>query len=423
VSTVLVIGAGGREHALAWKLAQSPSVTRLIIAPGNDGMDPAWERWKFSVQKSEFEVLARRALEEKVDLVVVGPDNPLAEGIVDVLSAQGILTFGPRENAARLESSKIFAKEVMSAAGVPTAKYFSASSLAEARKVLSSVPWPPQMGSGWVIKADGLALGKGVIVCASEAEGLRACETLLPISGKILIEECLKGEELSWFAFCDGERCALLEPARDYKRVFDGDQGPNTGGMGAFSPVPGVTDSLAETVRERVFLPVLREMKKRGVPFRGLLYAGLMADLAREKIWVIEFNARFGDPETQPLMARVQGDIYPWFEACAKGDLGALPVQVPFSGRAAVVVIAAARGYPEAPEKGKALSGVKSGEPMVFFAGVTRGVDGALQTSGGRVLGVLGIGEDLEVARRNAYAHLARIDFPGMHFRRDVAKR
>jgi phosphoribosylamine--glycine ligase len=425
---VLVVGAGAREHALAWKLAQSPRVSRLVVAPGNDGMPEAWERWPVSLKKEDLPSLAERAKAEGIDLVVVGPDNPLADGLVDELHRVGVLTFGPTAAAARIEASKIFAKEVMSAAGVPTAKYFTVSSLAEATRVLSALPWPPQMGHGWVIKADGLALGKGVVVCRSKDEAVHAVEALLPISGRVLIEECVKGEELSWMAFCDGAGCALLEPARDYKRIGDDDQGPNTGGMGAFSPVPQVHgagdlayDEWADRVRERVFEPVLREMTKRGAPFQGLLYAGLMVDFTKRKFWVLEFNARFGDPETQVLMPRIEGDVLDWFEAAASGDLSSLPKQIPFKKEAAVYVVAAAAGYPENPEKGQNISGVIPGAEGFFFAGVRRAGE-ALETSGGRVLGALGTGGSIDEARLDAYLRISKVHFEGLQRRSDIAK-
>ena len=420
--TVLVIGSGGREHALAWKLSQSPRVARVICAPGNDGFPAEWERWKVALSQGNlaFQALAAKALEEKVDLVVVGPDNALADGIVDVFEAHGVKIFGPSRAAARIEASKGFAKEVMQAAGVPTARYQRVKSAEEAKQFLESVPW----NRGWVIKADGLALGKGVRVCESLPEALEASRTLIQVSGELVIEERLFGEELSWLAFCDGEHCALLEPARDHKRLKDGDQGPNTGGMGAFSPVPHLPGGaeLAHRVRSQVFIPTLREMKRRGTPFRGVLYAGLMVN--PEGFWVIEFNARFGDPETQVLLPRMSDDLYLWCDAVAHGDISTLPPDVGFSAGSAVVVVGAAAGYPDSPEKGQKISGGLAGgleQPAGFWAGVEK-KDGQLVTAGGRVFGALGMGGALETARREAYKHLSEVSFQGMQFRSDIAK-
>jgi len=440
-ATVLVIGSGGREHALVWKLSMSPKVARVIAAPGNDGFDGGFEfskkvdRWpaKLSLggseQQSEFKRLGVRALEEKVDLVVVGPDNPLADGIVDVLEAQGLRCFGPTKAAAQLESSKAFAKDVMKAAGVPTAKYFVAKENAEAQKILKSVPWPaPGKPGGWVIKADGLALGKGVRVCSTYEEASQAAADLIGISGSLVIEERLQGEEISWFAFCDGEICALFEPARDYKRLNDGGEGPNTGGMGAFSPVPGIPASWKERVRKEVFLPMLQEMKRRGTPFKGLLYAGLMCDVAADRFWIIEFNARFGDPETQVLLPRMTDDLYSWCEATAAGDLSRATgkADVQFSSQVAVGIVGAARGYPEKPERGHELKFLQPESPeskeelSYFYAGVLR--DGPfLRSSGGRVFLALGLGSNFEQARTQAYQRIGHVKFEGMQFRSDIA--
>lgn len=390
----------------------------------------AFERWAdLPLVPERFGELAARAREARVDLVVVGPDNALAEGVVDVCERAGLLCFGPTAGAARIEASKSFAKEIMRAAGVPTARFFVAESRSEAEKILRSVPWEPPAAKpagqegGWVLKADGLALGKGVVVCSSYAEAEAALESLLRVSGRLVIEEKLRGFEVSWMAFCDGERCALLDPARDYKRLRDGDQGPNTGGMGAVSPVPGLPEGLEARVRERVFLPTLREMKKRGIPFKGLLYAGLMVDPTRppgEDLRVLEFNARFGDPETQVLLPRLSGDLYAWCEAAARGDLGRMREhRVRYEEQAAVFVVAAARGYPENPEKGRLIE--SGGADGVFFAGVRRRGEGpALETAGGRVLGALGRGDSIEAARRAAYARLAQVRFEGMQARADI---
>jgi phosphoribosylamine--glycine ligase len=430
VKTALVLGSGGREHALAWKLSGSPGVSRVIVAPGNDGLPAQFERWPGALRPEVFPQLARQARERGVALVVVGPDAALADGAADVFAEHGVPCFGPKRGAARIESSKAFAKEIMQAAGVPTAHYFTAASAREAETILEALPWQP--GKGWVIKADGLALGKGVRVCPTLEEALQASRELVAISGQLVIEEQLFGQELSWMAFCQGEEVRLLEPARDFKRIRDDDQGPNTGGMGAYSPVPGVPENAADEVRRRIFEPTLRELCRRGVPFSGLLYAGLMWDPGTGTFHVIEFNSRFGDPEAQVLLPRFQGDFFEWCLAVAEGRLGAMPRRVPFTREAAVVVIAAAAGYPEKPpERGRAIEGLpradgssstESAAPEFFFAGVERAAGGRLETAGGRVLGAMGYGSTLEQARLAAYRRLGQIRFEGMQFRRDIAR-
>lgn len=433
---VWVVGSGGREHALVWKLAQSPRVAKVTSVPGNDAFQLGWPRPEVEYARvpaklgdgpAEFRRLARLAREMGTDLVVVGPDNALADGIVDVFSAEGVLCFGPTAAAARLEASKAFAKDVMRAAGVPTARFQVAHSLAEARAFLEREPW----GAGWVVKADGLALGKGVVVAESLAQALAAAESLLAVSGQLVIEERLTGEEISWLALCDGQRAALFEPARDHKRVGDGDTGPNTGGMGAYSPVGGVSAQLEDRVRRQVFEPVLREMSRRGTAFRGVLYAGLMWDRVRDQFWVLEFNARFGDPETQVLLPRMQGDLYEWCCAAAEGKLSEMPASVPMVREAAVVVVAAASGYPEAPRKGDVVEGLGDGRGF-FLAGLALknghlkngdgppGTGAAWLTAGGRVLGAWALGTDLAAARAAAYERLRSIRFSGMHFRKDI---
>jgi phosphoribosylamine---glycine ligase len=408
MATVLVIGSGAREHAIAWKLSRSPHVKRLIVAPGNDGM--SWERWP----AQPFPELAQKSKNEKVDLVVVGPDNALSDGIVDEFQKVGIACFGPTAAAAQIEASKSFAKEIMRAADVPTARFATAFTLDEAISAIK------QFSNGCVIKADGLALGKGVIVCSTQEEAQKACEQLYPLSKKLVIEEKLSGQEISWLAFCDGENCALLEPARDYKRVRDGDQGPNTGGMGAFSPVEGVPASWEMRVKEKVFLPVLKEMKKRGTPFKGVLYAGLMVDFEKDRFYVLEFNARFGDPETQVLLPRMKDDLYLWCDSVAKGKL--LSDRMNFISDAAVYVVGAAKGYPENPEKGKSISGLETPDAETspeqvehFVAGVSKNM-----TSGGRVFGALGLGKTIEEAREKAYTRLKSVSFEGLHYRSDI---
>jgi phosphoribosylamine--glycine ligase len=424
MKTVLIIGSGGREHALAWKLNQSPQVNRIIVSPGNDGMPSSWERWGTAPHAQDsFIQLAQRASAEKVDLAVIGPDNPLAEGIVDVFEQFGILTFGPHAQAAQIEASKSFAKSVMTAAQVPTARYQVAESVSTAHEILKSLPWnfSKESGQGWVIKADGLAFGKGVRVCSDLEDALQAATELFPFSKKLIIEEKLVGEELSWMAFCDGKQCSLLEPARDYKRLLDSDQGPNTGGMGAVSPVPGVLDEWSQKIRESVFLPVLKEMKQRGCEFRGLLYAGLMVNFQTGKFWVLEFNSRLGDPESQVLLPRIEGDLLPWLEAVAQGDLSQFPDQVPFKKGYAVYVVLAAAGYPERPEIGQPIQIPAVASESLFFGGVQKQGAG-LVTAGGRVLGALGEGATWEIARGRAYENAKQVTFSGAQYRTDIGK-
>ncbi len=425
---VWVIGSGAREHALAWKLSKSPQVVSIGVVPGNDGMSPEWDRIpaKLAEGKVEFERLARVAREQSVSLVVVGPDQPLADGLVDCFEAQGLSCFGPSREASKLEWSKAFSKEVMQAAQVPTARFWAFENASEAKRLLKSVPWGAR---GWVIKADGLALGKGVRVCRELSEAESAASEFLALSGKIIVEEEVRGQESSWFAFCEGERCVLLDAARDYKQLKDQGQGPNTGGMGAYSPLSEFDARFAQRVREEVFLPVLREMVKRGSPYRGILYAGLMVDSTSGQYWVLEFNARFGDPEAQVLLARMEDDFFGWAAAVAQRKLAERPSEVRFTPEAAVYVVAASAGYPESPQLGASLpwnlAQVPEHPPHLFFAGVRRedpSPSARLQCSGGRVLGVMGRGADLKQARSQAYARLERIRFEGMQFRKDIGE-
>ena len=353
---------------------------------------------------------------------------------MDIFLSFGLKVVGPTAKAAQIESSKAFAKEVMDAAEVPTARYWVAHSVEQAEAVLDSLVWGQ---APWVIKADGLALGKGVKICHTRDEARQAVAQFLAaennprtsvrgesVPKKIVIEEFLEGEELSWMAFCDGVSCSLLEPARDYKRLQDGNLGPNTGGMGSISPVPGISGVWAERIRNEVFLPTLREMKKRGADFQGILYAGLMVDLKKEKFWVLEFNARLGDPETQVLMPRIQGDLLPWLKAMADGRLGEMPRSVSFQNNHAVCVVAAASGYPDHPQVGQSIASSLWNEqelPPYFFAGVRR-ENQNLITAGGRVFGSLGIGPTLSCAREMAYHRMKEIHFEGLTYRSDIGK-
>jgi phosphoribosylamine---glycine ligase len=397
---VLLIGSGGREHALAWKLRQSSRLDELHAAPGNPGIARLGECHPVRAEDGEGLLDLARSLE--ADLVVVGPEAPLVSGVADELRHAGVAVFGPSREAARIEGSKSFAQDVMRAAGVPTAE-----TLAVAR--------PP-----CVIKVDGLAAGKGVFVCPDQGaldEALRAAGRL---GQPLVIEELLEGEEVSLFAIADGSNAVALAPARDYKRVGDGNTGPNTGGMGAYSPVTELTDANVEELLATVHRPVLAELATRGVPFVGLLYAGLMLTEAGPK--VLEFNCRFGDPETQAILPLIQGDLLETLAAAAEGDLG--PDGLGVTDEAAVTVVLAAREYPEQGDSGTPIEGVDEAEAhaLVFHAG-TAIQNGRLVTNGGRILDVTALGPTVEEARAAAYAGCASISFDGMQYRRDIAAR
>jgi len=411
---VLVLGSGGREHALAWKLAQSPKLSALICAPGNPGTASLAENRPVAADRPDAVVALAR--EASADLVVVGPEAPLVAGVADALRAQGIAVFGPDAAAARLEGSKAFAKQVMLSSGVRTAAGRAFTSVREAED------WARARGSV-VVKADGLAAGKGVIVARGADEAVAAVRSLAALgeAGRTLVlEEVLEGQEVSVIALCDGERYVLLPPAQDHKRLLDGDQGPNTGGMGAYCPAPVLDAAALRRVGEEVIAPVLRTMAARGTPFRGALYAGLM--VGREGPAVLEFNARFGDPEAQVQVLSLDEDLLPWLEACAKGTLSPRPLSL--RPGASVGVVLASPGYPSAPLIGSRISGADriGGSCVVFHAG-TASRDGALVTAGGRVLTVCAGGPSLAEARANVYGAVSRISFEGMQFRRDIAAR
>ena len=394
---VLVVGSGGREHALVWKLAQSPRLDAVHAAPGNPGIARIGEC--HPVRAEDGEGLLALARELDIDLVVVGPEAPLVAGLANVLRHAGVAVFGPTAEAARIEGSKSFAKDVLDAAGVPTA-----ARLAVAR--------PP-----CVVKADGLAAGKGVFVCRTQQElddGLRAAAAL---GGELLIEELLEGEEVSLFALADGRDAAPLAPAQDFKRIGEGDEGPNTGGMGSFSPVPGLGEPEVEELVDTVHRPVLAELARRGAPFSGLLYAGLM--LTEDGPRVLEFNCRFGDPETQSILPRLEGDL---LASLASAAAGRLDGELGVSDRAAVTVVLASGDYPERGDSGTPIEGIEDAEAtgaLVFHAGTARH-GGRLVTNGGRILNVTALGDDLPAARAQAYEAVSRISFAGMRFRRDI---
>lgn len=409
---VLLIGSGGREHALAWRIAQSPLLERLFIAPGNPGT--ARHGHNIPIAQQDFDALVAFAQRESVDLVVVGPEDPLASGIVDRFLAAGIPAFGPGATAARIEGSKAFAKEIMREAGVPTAAAYAFDSPATA------ADFARQSGRPWVVKADGLAQGKGVVVADDLDATLDAIARLgtTPAGQRLLLEERLYGRELSVLALCDGRTLLPLTPARDHKRLLDGDRGPNTGGMGAIAPVDGLADATLDEIVARCMQPVVDVLAARGTPFCGSLYAGLI--LTEQGPRILEFNARFGDPEAQVVLPLTEGDFLAALRACAEGRLqpGLLSRR---PGYAACVVLAAA-GYPEAPRRGDVINGiaeVESADLLVFHAGTAQSAAG-LVTAGGRVLGVTGLGASLRAALDRAYRAVEAIAFEGKQFRRDI---
>lgn len=398
---VLVVGSGGREHALAWKLAQSPALGRLHAAPGNPGI--AALATCHPLRPDDPDALLGLCRELAIDLAVIGPEAPLVAGLADALRHAGIAVFGPSAAAARIEGSKSFAKEIMTAAGVPTAAELDD-------------PHVP-----CVVKADGLAAGKGVFVCRTEEELAAALPRARALGGRILVEELLEGEEVSLFALSDGAEALPLPPAQDFKRLLDGDEGPNTGGMGSYSPVPGIERAQIEEIVETVHRPVLRELAARGAPFQGLLYAGLM--LTEDGVRVLEFNCRFGDPETQAILPLLDGDLLQALSAAAAGSLAG--VELAAGADAAVTVVLAAAGYPQAPATGVALAGIDDAEAegaLVFHAGTALRA-GELVSAGGRVLGVTSLGTSVAEARERAYRAVGRVQFPGVQYRRDVALR
>ena len=396
---VLVVGSGGREHALAWKLSLSPALEELHAAPGNPGI--ARLGACHPVRAEDAEGLLALARELEIDLVVVGPEIPLVLGVADRLRRGGVPVFGPTAAAARIEGSKSFAKEVLEAAGVPTARAMP-------------VARPP-----CVVKADGLAAGKGVFVCRDEDELERGLREAAGLGGRLVIEELLEGEEVSVFALCDGARAVPLAAARDYKRAEDGGAGPNTGGMGSYSPVQGIGQVELERLVETIHRPVLAELASRGTPFQGLLYAGLM--LAADGPRVLEFNCRFGDPETQSVVPRLEGDLLGALRAAAEGDVRGAEIDV--GGQSAVTVVLAGADYPAQGDSGSTIHGVEAAQQegvLVFHAGTALQGE-TLVTNGGRILSVVGLGAAVDEARARAYSAAEKISFEGMRYRRDIA--
>ena len=426
---ILVVGSGGREHAIAWRLAQDAAGHELFCAPGNAGTAAVAEN--VAVGAEDVDGIVAWARENRPDMVVVGPEAPLVKGLVDALGKIGVTAFGPVAAGARMEGSKRFAKDVMRAAGVPTGMAETFTDAAAAKAAL------PAFGLPVVIKADGLAAGKGVVVAETAEQAEAAIDDMLVANkfgaagAEVLVEEFLHGEECSILALVDGERAVLLPSSQDHKRAFDGDRGPNTGGMGAYSPAPVVTAERLPEIRDKIILPVLRELKRRGVVYRGILYAGLMVNDERSNphgpvaksgsaVNVVEFNARFGDPETEAVLPRIGGDFATALLHAATGCLRDEDVVV--KDECAATVIVASGGYPGSYEKGKEISGLEGNPALVFHCG-TKADGGRVVTSGGRVLSVTGLGPDLRSAVDAAYAGVAKISFENAFHRKDIAHR
>ena len=415
---VLVVGGGGREHAICWKLAQSPKVTQLYCAPGNAGI--AQTAQCVPIKATDVEGMVQWAKEHKMDFVMVAPDDPLALGMVDAMEAAGIRAFGPRANAAVIEASKAFSKELMKKYHIPTARYETFTDLDKALSYIRS------QGAPIVVKADGLALGKGVVVASTVAEAEQAVREMMEdkkfgdSGSTVVIEECMVGPEVTVLAFCDGKHLVPMLSSQDHKRACDGNLGPNTGGMGAFCPSPKYTPDVAKTCMEQIFLPTVAALRAEGRPFQGVIYFGLM--LTQDGPRVVEYNARFGDPETQPILSMLDTDLMDIFEACVDGTLD--QVDIKWKPGAACCIVLASGGYPVAYESGYPISGLEEAgkSAVVFHAGTKRADNGDILTAGGRVLGVTAVGSSLEQAIANAYAAAKPISFRDMHLRTDIGR-
>jgi phosphoribosylamine--glycine ligase len=417
---VLVVGSGGREHALVWKISRSPRVEKIYCAPGNGGIGEIAELVPIGVDA--VDQLAGFAEKEKIDLTVVGPEVPLTLGIADLFRARGLKIFGPDRAGAQLEGSKAFTKEILEENNIPTASYAVFSDAASAKNYLGGQKLP------YVVKADGLAAGKGVVICGSRVEAEATIDDILvrkifgPAGERVVIEEFLQGEEASFMALTDGERILPLASSQDHKRVYDGDQGPNTGGMGAYSPAPVVDAELHRRILNEILLPLLKGLTKRGIHYQGVLYAGLMINKDGPK--VLEFNARFGDPECQPVMMRLKSDLVPLLEAAVEGRLD--QVKPEWYEEMSVCVVLCSKGYPGSYEKGKEIRGLEKLQGWkrgaVFHAGTVK-KDGQWLTAGGRVLSVTALGTSVKEATQEVYRAVGEIGWEGMHYRKDIAQR
>lgn len=419
---ILLIGGGGREHALAWKLVQSPKVEKLYAAPGNPGMALLPNCECINLNVDDLEGVADYAEEKSIDLTVVGPEAPLVAGLADVFKRRGLPVFGPSKAAAQLEGSKAFSKELMAKYNIPTAFFKICEDIETAKAYVE------EKGAPIVVKADGLAAGKGVVVAMTKAEALEAIDEMMgdhkfgAAGARLVLEEYMEGEEASLLAFTDGKTVVPMIAAQDHKRVFDGDEGPNTGGMGTYAPAPVMTDILRLKATELILKPVVEAMAKEGTPYQGCLYAGLM--IKGDSVKVVEFNCRFGDPETQVVLPLLDGDLAEIMLACATGTLD--KSEVAWHDKAAVCVVMASGGYPESYEKGKEITGLAAAEEdkdvVVFHAG-TKEAEGKVVTSGGRVLGVTAVDSSIKAARDRAYSAVEKISFEKNFYRKDIAWR
>lgn len=417
---VLLIGNGGREHSIAWKLSQSKQLKKLFIAPGNPGTAKCGEN--VDIKAEDYDKLLSFAKDNKIGLAVIGPEDPLAAGIVDRFEAAGIKAFGPSGAAAQLEADKVFAKQIMKANAIPTAESRTFDNFHDAKAYIAS------RDEAVVIKASGLAKGKGVFVCDEPSEGINAAEKIMcdkifgAAGAKILVEDKLLGEEASILAFVDGRNIYVLETSQDHKAIGDGDTGPNTGGMGAYSPAPVVSDKVMDQITREILVPIVDGMNKNGTPYKGILYAGIMITQGGPR--VLEFNVRFGDPETQPILARLKSDLLEAMLATCDGTLDKITLE--WDDRPAVCVVMASGGYPDDYEKGKVITGIEEAEKIqdviVFHAGTTT-KDGTIVSSGGRVLGVTALGGTIAEAQARAYKGVEKIKFEKAYYRKDIANK